>query len=102
MGRRGRRRSPWWRAGSSGNPIAPLLRVNAQMDKNPKTNSQMGAATPVAKAAAPPGEPGGGVPNPIVLLRRALHHWPVIGLTLILGLAVTAQITRSRKPTYKS
>lgn len=58
-----------------------------------------GQRLPMGPAAPPP---GGGLPNPLVMIRRALAHWPVAAVVMVLGVLVTAQVVRMRKPLYKS
>lgn len=77
----------------------------------PNTSSELRAKTAatsttqapkVATAAAAPKEEGGGMPNPVALVRRAINHWPVVFVTLVLGALITAQIARTRTATFKS
>lgn len=72
------------------------------MDKNANPTNPLAAAPAPPKPAAPPPEPGAAMPNPLALLRRAIEHWQVIGVAMVIGVVVTAQVVRMRKASYKS
>jgi uncharacterized protein involved in exopolysaccharide biosynthesis len=80
------------------------------MEKN-SNNSAMVTVAHTAmvdpKGQRPPGAPppapaGGGLPNPVVLIRRAMAHWPVAAVVMVIGALATVQVIRMRKPIYRS
>jgi uncharacterized protein involved in exopolysaccharide biosynthesis len=80
------------------------------MEKNPNTNALVtGAQTTTfdPKGQRPPGAPpspplGGGLPNPLVIIRRTLAYWPVAAVVMVIGVLATVQFVRVRKSFYKS
>lgn len=84
--------------------------MNTAMEKN-SNNSAMVTVAHTAmldpKGQRPPGAPppapaGGGLPNPLVLIRRAMAHWPVAAVVMVIGALATVQVIRMRKPVYRS
>jgi capsular polysaccharide biosynthesis protein len=86
------------------------LPVSMAMDKIPNTNPMVTVAQTIGgdpKGQRPPGipqapPPGGGLPNPVVIIRRAMAHWPVAAVVMVLGVLATVQVIRMRKPLYQS
>src|SRR5262245_59544371 len=78
------------------------------MEKNPHTNALVTAAhTGVGdpkgpRPGVPVGAPPGGLPNPFVMIRRALAHWQWAAVVMVIGVIATSQVVRLRKPLYKS
>jgi hypothetical protein len=80
------------------------------MEKNPNTNPSFTVAQTVVgdpKGPRPPGFPqaplpAGGAVNPLLIIRRALAHWPVAAAVMVVGVLITAQVVRMRQPLYKS
>src|SRR5262245_42003746 len=78
------------------------------MEKNLNTSPMVTVAQAAAggepKGARPgaPPSPGSGLPNPMVIIRRALAHWPVAAIVMFIGVLATAQVVRMRKPLYRS
>ncbi len=83
------------------------------MDKN--TNPRLSQASLVStqqstqqllaagRPAAPgPAQPPQGAPDIGAMIRRVFAHWPVVLVTMALGAAITFQVVRTRKATYKS
>lgn len=92
--------------------------MNAPFDKTSTTqrSSQTGLipARPAAPAPAPavvarpgaaaaPGQEQEGPPPDIgAMIRRVFAHWQVIIVTMLIGAVVTAQVVRTRVPSFKS